>query len=98
MKRKWMAGAFVIVSTLMTACAGGAAVVVEGPPPPRYGAIGVAPGPGFVWADGFWDLRGSRWEWAPGHWVHPPRARAVWVGPEWRHEGGHWRFHRGYWR
>jgi len=97
MKRIWMAGAFVMASTLMTACAGGA-VVVEGPPPPRYGVVGVAPGPGFVWVEGFWDLRGSRWEWAPGHWVRPPRARAVWVAPEWRHESNRWRFHKGHWR
>lgn len=97
MKRIWMAGAFMMASTLMTACAGGA-VVVEGPPPPRYGVVGVAPGPGFVWVEGFWDLRGSRWEWAPGHWVRPPRARAVWVAPEWRHESNRWRFHKGHWR
>jgi hypothetical protein len=98
MKRKWMAGAFLIGSALMTACAGGAAVVVEGPPPPRYGVVGVAPRPGYVWVEGFWDLRGSRWEWAQGHWMRPPRARAAWVAPEWRHEGSRWRFHKGYWR
>ena len=97
MKPKWMAAAIMIAGTLMSACAGGA-VVVEGPPPPRYGVVGVAPGPGFIWVEGFWDLRGSRWAWAPGRWVRPPRARTVWVAPEWRHEGSRWRFHKGYWR
>jgi hypothetical protein len=35
---------------------------------------------------------------APGRWVRPPHARAVWVGPEWRREGRGYRFYRGYWR
>jgi hypothetical protein len=95
MRRQLMTA--VLFGTLFSAC-GGAAVIVEGPPPPRYAVIGVAPGPGYVWTEGYWDLHGSRWVWAPGRWLRPPRAHTVWVGSEWRREGSHWRYHRGFWR
>lgn len=98
MKKKLLSGVLLAASAALAACGGGAAFVALGPPPPpRYAVIGVAPGPGFIWADGFWDLRGRNWVWVEGRWVRPPRARAAWVRPEWRQEGGRWRFHRGYW-
>jgi hypothetical protein len=41
--------------------------VTFGPPAPIVtGPIGVAPYPGWVWTDGFYDWNGSRWVWAPG--------------------------------
>ena len=99
MKSQLLAGAFVILGTVLTGCAGGGAYYSSyAPPAPRYGVVGVAPGPGYVWADGYWDLRGHGWVWAPGHWMRPPHPTAVWVRPEWRQESGRWRFHRGYWR
>ena len=98
MKRLLLAAAFVMAGTFLPGCAGGGAYVAYGPPAPRYGVIGVAPGPGYVWTEGFWDLRGGSWVWVGGHWMRPPRARAVWVRPEWRHEGNRWRFHDGHWR
>jgi len=96
MRAKMLTAVLFMAGSLFTGCGG--AVVIAEPPPPRYGVIGVAPGPGFVWTEGFWDLRGGAWVWAPGRWVRPPRAGAVWVAPAWRHEGPHWRYHKGYWR
>jgi hypothetical protein len=72
------------------------------PPPPPYpayeGAYGVAPGPGYVWTDGFYDLHGNNWVWVRGRWAHPPHPHARWESPRWertRHgwsrRGGHWR-------
>ncbi len=100
MKRKLLTGALLLMGMVMGACAGGggAYYVRYGPPAPRYRVIGVAPGPGYVWTDGYWDWRGRNWAWVDGRWVRPPRRGAYWVRPEWRHEGNHWRFHRGYWR
>jgi hypothetical protein len=98
MKMNLAAAAFVLAGTILTGCAGGAYVVAAGPPPPRYGAMGYAPGPGFVWTEGFYNMRGSSWVWVPGAWRRPPRGGAVWVTPAWRQEGRAWRFHRGYWR
>lgn len=61
------------------------------PPPPYYRAyMGRAPGPGYVWTDGFWAWRGGGYVWAPGRWVRPPHPRARWVPGYWAHR------HRGY--
>ncbi|MFN0165387.1 MAG: hypothetical protein ACKV22_03065 [Bryobacteraceae bacterium] len=92
-----------LVSAAMSGCGsygpyGGYAYRVPPPPRPMLGAVGYAPGPGYVWIDGFYDLRGPRWMWAPGYWVRPPRPRAVWARPYWEPHRGGYRFHRGYWR
>ncbi len=68
------------------------------PPAPYAGAFGYAPGPGYIWTDGFYDLRGGRWLWVQGQWVRPPRPNAVYVRPYWSPYGRGYRFHRGYWR
>jgi hypothetical protein len=100
MKQAVLAGVM-LASSALTACASQAYVAYEVPPPPApmaMGAVGYAPGPGFVWADGFWDLRGGRWVWAPGAWRRAPHGRAVWVRPYWEQHGRSWRFRKGYWR
>jgi hypothetical protein len=86
---------------LFAGCAGqySYGYVSYGPPPPvAYGVVGVAPGPGFVWIEGYHAWQGGRYVWVPGRWVRPPRPGAVWVRPEWRREGRGWRFHEGRWR
>ncbi|MBV9505487.1 MAG: YXWGXW repeat-containing protein [Acidobacteriia bacterium] len=100
MKRKLLAGVFVLAGAVFTGCAGGYSYgyVSYAPPAPQYGVVGVAPGPGFVWTEGYWGWQGGRYAWVPGRWARPPRARAAWVAPEWRHEGRGWRFHQGHWR
>ena len=45
------------------------------PPPYAYRARGMAPGPGYVWADGYWVFRGNHWHWVTGHWAPPPHWR-----------------------
>jgi hypothetical protein len=99
MKRKLLATGFVMIGTLLSACAAnGAAFVRFAPPPPRYGVVGVAPGPGYVWAEGFWDWRGGNYVWAPGRWMRPPHARAVWVPGVWVQSNRGYGFRRGHWR
>jgi hypothetical protein len=89
-------------SSLLAGCASHAyvAAYVPGPPPAPYvvGAVGYAPGPGYVWADGFWDLQGSRWVWAPGSWMRPPHRRAHWVAAHWVQRNHGWRRVEGRWR
>lgn len=89
-----------LASLALSACGAGVYYGYNGPPPPppRFGVAGVAPGPGFVWIDGFYDLRGSTWVWRPGYWARPPHRGMVWVRPNWEHHGHGYRFHRGYWR
>ncbi len=102
MKRRWLVPAVLIFGALMSSCAVRGAYVSSYGPPPRYGVIGVAPGSGFVWAEGFWDWRGGRYVWVSGRWMRPPRSGAVWVPGAWeeRHEHGRrgWEFRRGHWR
>jgi hypothetical protein len=100
-----MTGKFLILAFiaggLLAGCAGqyGYGYATYGPPAPvAYGVVGVAPGPGFVWVNGYHVWQGGRYVWVPGRWERPPHARAVWVRPEWRHEGRGWRFHEGHWR
>ena len=105
MSRKFLAAAALIAGTVLAGCGagygygyGGSYYANYAPPPPQYGVVGVAPGPGFVWTDGYWGWRNNRYYWNQGRWVRPPRRGATWVRPEWRHEGNRYRFHRGYWR
>jgi hypothetical protein len=102
MKKNFLAAAFVLFGTILTGCAGGYrynyGYAGYGPPAPRYRAIGVAPGPGYVWVNGYWGWRGSRYEWNEGRWDRPPRGRTAWVDGNWRHEGRGWRYREGHWR
>jgi hypothetical protein len=99
--KKLLPFATLLLATVLTGCAagGGYAVLRFGPPPaPRYGIVGAAPGPGYAWADGYWDWRGGRWFWVNGVWRRPPHPRAVWVPGSWAEDHGRYRFRRGYWR
>lgn len=100
MKQKLLAASAVFLGTVLSACGGGysSAYVGYGPPPPRYGVVGVAPGPGYIWVDGYWNRYGNDWRWMNGRWAAPPRGYRTWERAEWRHEGGRWRFHEGRWR
>lgn len=83
----------------MSGCAARAHYVRGGPPPPpMVGVVGYAPAPGYVWIEGFYNLRGPRWVWAPGRWVRPPHRHAVWVQPRVERHGNRYRYYRGYWR
>jgi len=66
---------------------------IGAPPPPRVYARPVAPGPGYVWVDGYWYPVDGRYVWHRGYWTYPPYSGAAWVGPRW--EGG--RYYNGYW-
>jgi hypothetical protein len=64
------------------------------PPPPRVVRYQPpAPGPGFFWVAGYWDVNGPRYVWHDGYWQRPPYADGYWVAPRW--ERG--RYFKGYW-
>jgi WXXGXW repeat (2 copies) len=104
MRSKLLLLTFVLLTaSVFSACADHAYhsyyVVPAAPPPPRaYGFVGVAPGPGFVWVNGYWDWRGGNWFWVRGAWVRPPRPHAVWVEPSYRRYGRGYRYYGGRWR
>ena len=64
------------------------------PPPPRVVAVRpVAPGPDYVWVDGYWYPVEGRYRWHEGYWTRPAYGGSRWVGP--RHDGD--RYYNGYW-
>jgi WXXGXW repeat (2 copies) len=64
------------------------------PPPPRvYRVHPLAPGPDYIWLDGYWYADGRRWRWHDGYWTRAPYAGARWIAP--RYESS--RFFNGYW-
>jgi hypothetical protein len=92
--------AVLLASGVMSACGGRGFIAVGTPlpPPPYAGPVGVAPGPGYVWINGFYDYSGGSWVWRHGYWAQPPYPNAVWISPFWEHDHDRYRFHRGYWR
>lgn len=69
-----------------------------GPPPSLvYGPVGVAPYPGWVWADGDYYWGGSRWVWRPGRWARPPHPGYVWRKPYYERYRNGYRMHPGRW-
>ena len=99
MKRTWMLSA-VLAAISLTACAGGGYVYYASAPPPpvRAEVFGVAPGPGFVWINGYWGYRGGAYAWVPGRWERPPRRGAAWVQGRWERHGNRWGYRDGHWR
>jgi hypothetical protein len=99
--RKAVLSALLMGSAALTGCGHvyyGAGISV-GPPAPRVvGPIGVAPGPGYVWTDGYYDWRARDWIWLDGRWVRPPWSGAMWASPRWERSGRGYRFHKGRWR
>jgi hypothetical protein len=90
-----------LMGLLLAACGPSYTAVRVGPPPPRpaaVGYVGVAPGPGYVWTDGYWDLRGSNWYWVNGRWLRPPRPHTTWVPGYWAPRQGRYHWHPGRWR
>jgi len=98
--KKLLPAVTLLFASVFTGCAAnGAYVAAYGPPPPpRNGVMGYAPGPGYVWTEGYWDWRGGRWFWVNGAWRRPPHRHAVWVPGVWHSEHGRYRFNHGYWR
>ncbi len=67
-----------------------------GPPPaPRHERIPPLP-PGYVWAPGYWQLRGGRYVWRPGHRIHS-RPGYHWRQPQWVHGPRGWELRQGHW-
>jgi len=71
-------------------------VVMAAPPLPREEVIGVAPAPGYIWLNGYWNWVGGRHVWVPGYWA-APRPGLHWVAPLWVRRGNGWLMRPGHW-
>lgn len=72
-----------------------AVVINVAPPAPRQEAIPAARR-GYVWAPGYYELRGRRHVWVKGHWIKA-RAGYAYTGPRWVETNGNWRMEPGRW-
>ena len=71
-------------------------VVVTAPPAAIVEVQGVAPQPGYVWVNGYWNWVGGRHVWVPGRWeAHRPGY--AWAPHQWHREGNGWRMAPGHW-
>jgi len=84
--------------TTTTGPVGTDVVVAEAPPAVRVETQAVAPGPNYVWTNGYWRWTGVDYAWVPGTWVVRPRPTAVWVQGHWVRRSGGWAWISGYWR
>jgi hypothetical protein len=66
------------------------------PPPPRYERI-PAPRRGYVWVNGYWDIKRNRHVWHHGHWERV-RPGHYYAQPAWVKRNRGWELHRGEWR
>ena len=85
----------------LAGCAGGYGVsyYASTPPPPLQTEVyGVAPGPGYVWAGGYWGYNSGRYAWVPGSWQRPPHRGERWESARWEHHGNRYEFRKGHWR
>ena len=66
------------------------------PPLPVYVQPEV-PGPGYIWAPGYWAYGPDGYYWVPGTWVLAPYVGALWTPGYWGWGGGAFLWHTGYW-
>ena len=75
-------------------------VASEAPPPPQAEvAVGVAPGPNYLWVGGYWTRHQDRWFWVHGRWAARPHPNSVWAEGHWdRHPRGGYVWRNGHWK
>jgi hypothetical protein len=89
----------VLLAIAMLPAASFAQVVIRvAPPAPIVETRPVAPGPGFVWVDGYHRWDGAHYVWTPGRWDRPPHPGAHWVAHHYVRRGGGWVLVEGRWR
>jgi hypothetical protein len=55
------------------------------------------PGPGYIWAPGYWAWGDDGYFWVPGTWVLAPQPGYLWTPGYWAFVDGGYFFHEGYW-
>jgi hypothetical protein len=66
------------------------------PPPSRYERV-PAPRRGYVWINGYWDVKRHRHVWHQGHWERARRGYHY-AQPAWAQRNNRWELQRGEWR
>jgi hypothetical protein len=64
---------------------------VDVAPPAPVAETMPAPREGYVWAPGYYTLRGNEYVWVAGHWIQA-RPGYRYVSPRWIEDHGRWRY------
>jgi len=92
MKRLFMVPLLLAATSLFGQISVG--VTIGAPPPPHVLKVRpAAPGPDYLWVDGYWYPANGHYRWHEGYWTRPPYAGAHWIAPH--HDGSRW--FEGYW-
>ena len=88
--------------TATTACAPAlppdAVYVRLAPPAAQVEVIGTAPGPNYLWINGYQRWDGSAYVWNSGRWEQRPHPNARWEQGRWVHTNRGWYYQDGRWR
>lgn len=79
----------------MTASADVGVYLTVPPPPVRVERV-PPPRAGYIWAPGYWDVRGHHHVWRSGHWERERHGYAY-SPPNWVEHEGRWELQRGRW-
>jgi len=74
----------------------GVSITVAPPALPVYTQPPI-PGPGYLWAPGYWAWGPVGYYWVPGTWVLAPQPGLLWTPGYWGWVGGVYVWHAGYW-
>jgi hypothetical protein len=88
-------GSLAAITAPLTASAEVGIFLNVAPPPARYEAV-PAPRNGYVWSSGYWNARGDRHVWQPGHWERQRRGYYL-AQPTWTQRDNRWQLERGRW-
>ncbi len=87
-----------VFACALTFSAAGEVVVRIAPPAAVVERRGMAPGPGYVWINGYHRWDGNAYSWNAGRWERPPRPHARWIAHRWVHRRGGYVLVDGRWR
>jgi hypothetical protein len=73
-----------------------ASITIAPPPLPVYDQPPI-PGPGYLWAPGYWAYGPGGYFWVPGTWVEPPEIGLLWTPGFWSWNAGMFVWNAGYW-
>jgi hypothetical protein len=92
-----IAAALLLATLPLAANAGVFLSVSIGPPVLPVYVPPPVPGPGYIWAPGYWGWGGADYYWVPGTWVLAPAPGLLWTPGYWGWAGGLYVWHAGYW-
>jgi len=98
--KRWMPLAVIAAALTAASCGPGYVGIYArtAPPPIRVETYGPAPGPGYVWMNGYWSYRDNNYSWVSGRWEHPPRGQRRWEDGRWERRGDRYQWREGRWR